>query len=363
MQLPERPHILLVEDALPMAMLIQSMLKKDYHVTLVHNGIDAHRSLQQHDYQLVLCDIGLPDINGIELRQRLEQDSNLRSLPFIFLTANDDNDIAQQANGLGIDDYVRKPVKKQDLLGCVQRALTRNHQLVESIGYQIGEEATERLAPRLPAAINGLTTDLLFHEASAGGGDMVLHIPRTDDDIIIFADVTGHGVKAKYFAHLYTGYLYGLLKHLHSKDTPDALMASLNNMIDADEYLHGNFLTCMILSLRGHEITFCNAGHPAPILFNNTGSHAFSQTSPMVGLLANTEYHTDTITLNAGETLLCVSDGLLEGNRDAIACESFYQWLCEQSPTLTTQTIWHAYQSHFGTTCHDDVTAFMLLPR
>ncbi|MDG1286188.1 MAG: SpoIIE family protein phosphatase [Rickettsiales bacterium] len=354
--------ILVVEDTSPMALLIRKMLGAEYEVILAYTGQQAKDILRAQKIDLMLCDIGLPDIDGITLRKQMEQDVNLRGIPFVFLTANEKNAIEQQAYDLGVDDYLPKPVKQDKLLNTVRRILQRNQQLTHSIGEKLDAEATDRMIPRCPVEVGAYSTELLFKEASAGGGDMVLHFTRPQDEVIIIADVTGHGSKAKYFAHLYGGYLYGLLKHFNSNESPEILMAQLSDMIDADSHLVGNFITCQIISIQQGRLSICSAGHPPPLLLDKTGAKPLPIEGTMPGLLAGTAYEPHLLTLHKDEALLLYSDGLVEGSRDLQAQEQFGTWLKEQSASLCMDRLWDGYLHHFGDLLYDDVTALIIRP-
>ena len=355
--------ILVVEDAPAMAIIIKAMLEKEYPVTLAHDAASAEAYLSENPVSLILCDIGLPDMNGMEFRKKLEAQREWQSIPFVFLTADERECVANQACALGVDDYLHKPIEKEKLLRTIRRSLQRNQQITHHIDQKLCDEATERLSPTLPRHIGTYKTDLLFKEASAGGGDMVLHIPRAHDDIIVIADVTGHGTKAKYFAHLYSGYLYGLMKHLDANAPLSALMQQLNQMIFRDDQLGMNLITCQMLSLRGNVVEICNAGHPMPMLLRHGFSAFIDSSGPMPGLMQHTEYPTTRITLGDDEQLLCYTDGLVEGNRDQDAQEAFRAWLLAEQAPLAMGTLWHAHQTCFNGALPDDVTAFTITCR
>ncbi len=352
--------ILVVEDVQPMALLIRKMFGEEYNVLLAYNAQEAKGILQSQSIDLVLCDIGLPDVDGITLRQQIEQDTALRAIPFVFLTANENSTIEQQAYDLGVDDYLPKPIEKEKLLNTVHRVLQRNQQLTHSIGEKLDAEATDRMIPHCPSNVAGYEAELLFKEASAGGGDMVLHFKRSQDELLLLADVTGHGTKAKYFAHLYGGYLYGLLKHMDSVEPPEVLMARLSDMIDADPYLAGNFITCQIVSLRKEVISIASAGHPPPILLDKGGAKLMPIEGALPGLLAGTVYESYSLTLSKNQAVLLYSDGLTEGNRDPQAQQQFDKWLKNSTSSLSTDNLWSGYTQHFGEVLYDDVTALII---
>ena len=91
----------------------------------VHDGRAGLAKVQEQEYDLVLLDIMLPELNGIELCRRIRQFS---SLPIIMLTAKDD--VADRVTGLdiGADDYITKPFAIEELLARIRAILRRTQE-------------------------------------------------------------------------------------------------------------------------------------------------------------------------------------------------------------------------------------------
>jgi DNA-binding response OmpR family regulator len=117
--------ILIVEDEKKIARFLELELDHEgYLVESVHDGRAGLARVQEQEYDLVLLDIMLPGLNGIEVCRRIRQFS---SLPIIMLTAKDD--VADMVTGLdvGADDYITKPFAIEELLARI-RALQRRTQ-------------------------------------------------------------------------------------------------------------------------------------------------------------------------------------------------------------------------------------------
>lgn len=120
----------------------------------------------------MLSDIEMEGIDGFGLRQQLMKDPKMKGVPFIFLTSHQDQWTQSRAGALGIDDFLVKPITKQDLLLAVSRVLQRSQQLKSQWGEQLDQRMTSALRPLLPAtSIGGYQLALQTRAATVGGGD------------------------------------------------------------------------------------------------------------------------------------------------------------------------------------------------
>jgi two-component system chemotaxis response regulator CheY len=95
----------------------------DYHVIEASSGFEALRLLPRDHVDLVLTDINMPDINGLELIRYLRSNPNYKNTPvFIVSTEGSDKDI-EKGKLLGADEYVVKPFSPEILQGLIHRYL------------------------------------------------------------------------------------------------------------------------------------------------------------------------------------------------------------------------------------------------
>jgi len=116
--------ILIVEDDEDTQKLISRMLQDEgYSVGVASDGIDAMMILSKDPYDLVISDINMPNMDGYQLIQLMQQKGI--ELPLLFLTGRDDPEDEEKGLTLGAVDYVRKPIKKEVLLLRVRTAMRR----------------------------------------------------------------------------------------------------------------------------------------------------------------------------------------------------------------------------------------------
>ncbi|NOY26953.1 MAG: sigma-54-dependent Fis family transcriptional regulator [Oligoflexia bacterium] len=117
-----RKRILVVDDELSIRKVLQALLARDGHeVDLATNGADAISALSDHSYELVVTDLRMPGVDGIELLGYCAQ--HLPGLPVIVVTAHGTIDTAVEALKLGAYDYITKPFEQDDLRAIIAKAL------------------------------------------------------------------------------------------------------------------------------------------------------------------------------------------------------------------------------------------------
>jgi two-component system, sensor histidine kinase and response regulator len=122
-RIPARPlAILLAEDNPVNQRLVETILKKEGHsVTTVQSGADAIDVVQKRSFDLVLMDVQMPGMDGLEATaaiRQLEQHTN-KHVPIVAMTAHAMQEFQDKCYAAGMDSYVSKPVKMQDLLTLI----------------------------------------------------------------------------------------------------------------------------------------------------------------------------------------------------------------------------------------------------
>ena len=116
--------ILVVEDDEAILSGLAFCLKKEgFDVVSVSLGKVALELSLKHDFDMLLLDINLPDMNGLKLYQKIKEN---KDIPTIFLTANDSELSVVEALDSGADDYITKPFKTRELISRIHSVLRRS---------------------------------------------------------------------------------------------------------------------------------------------------------------------------------------------------------------------------------------------
>src|SRR5678815_394263 len=121
-----KKKILVIEDQAPMRRNIALLLEMaGYEVVTAENGRAGIEAARKQRPDLVLCDVMMPELDGHGVVQSLRAEEATATTPFIFLTARGDKADVRIGMNFGADDYLTKPVMRDDLLAAVQARLAR----------------------------------------------------------------------------------------------------------------------------------------------------------------------------------------------------------------------------------------------
>ena len=120
--------ILVVEDDKNLVLLLQTILEKTGHLIMTATcGKTALDWISNSKPDLVLLDVMLPDMNGIELCKRIKEDRETRRVPVIILTGIMDNKTKMQANLVAHADlFLNKPIENKDLISAITMLLDKS---------------------------------------------------------------------------------------------------------------------------------------------------------------------------------------------------------------------------------------------
>jgi two-component system, OmpR family, alkaline phosphatase synthesis response regulator PhoP len=161
-----REQILAVEDDEAIMELIAYNLEKaNFNVSRAESGEDALRQIAEKKPDLVLLDLMLPEIDGLEVCKRIRA-GEARDVPVIMVTANGEESDVVLGLELGADDYVTKPFKPKELVARVRAVLRRTGRAAEPppSGGTICSQGIEIDPKRREVRFNGVSIDLTFTE-------------------------------------------------------------------------------------------------------------------------------------------------------------------------------------------------------
>jgi two-component system alkaline phosphatase synthesis response regulator PhoP len=119
----DKHHILIVEDDLDISRLLRLELEEaGFNVSACENGIRGLSAIREESPDLIVLDLGLPDLNGAEIARRVRKTSET---PIIILTAADDVNTKVDLLNSGADDYLAKPFHAEELVARIRVQLRR----------------------------------------------------------------------------------------------------------------------------------------------------------------------------------------------------------------------------------------------
>lgn len=119
-----KPLVLIVDDQPIEAELLKQQLDSDFKIVVAKSGEDAIEFCQKHTPDIIVLDVLMPEMDGIEVCQYVKQNPALSHIPVIFLTAAECADIESKCWGVGCLDFLSKPVRASNLIHRIKAHLT-----------------------------------------------------------------------------------------------------------------------------------------------------------------------------------------------------------------------------------------------
>lgn len=335
-----KAHVVLIDDDTSLLALLTLYLEQSYVVSAFDHAGKALDFLLAQPCDLIISDIHMPGLTGLQLKQSLSRCAEKANLPFIFLTGESDLTMQHNANALGIDDYLVKPIQKTQLLSVCSRVLKRSQNVQQHVAQRLEQQISNTLVPRLPDTLRQHYHSACFYQGTQrGGGDLLLHFQQTHCDTLILADLMGHDHQAKFFSHAFHGYFQGLMaacpQHYNAVD----ILNYLSNAVHSDALLSRTTVTCLVLQLFDNGmVQIANAGHPQPLLFNGLGCEQIEIGGLLPGLLPCYHYQSQQLDLTQHQ-LLMYTDGLLECGPDKKNDQQALQRLKNLLPRYATKPL------------------------
>ncbi|MEW5976876.1 MAG: PP2C family protein-serine/threonine phosphatase [Acidobacteriota bacterium] len=189
--------------------------------------------------------------------------------------------------------------------------------LVWETELSLAAEIQRGLLPPSSGQCCGLSWAARLKQAHKVGGDLYDFVQLDSTRVLfILGDISGKGIPAA----LLQSSAHTLLRMLiYSQTEPGSILEVLSRSLH-QEHKGAMFMTCILgwVDIAKGTLSYVNAGHPTGLVFGAAGSRYLGSTGKPVGILPNLSYPTQTISLNAGDIVLLVSDGIAEqaGNGD-----------------------------------------------
>lgn len=247
--------ILVVEDEKRVREPLTEILSIcNYDVIEAENGLEALEQAKRHNVSLVLCDMMMPLMNGIETLEAFQRDFNLRTIPFVFISALSERQDVRRGMLKGAEDYLTKPFKTKELLKVVELQLkkARNRQMapkpksaqalkeekkselkiIESYLKSAGH-VQNAILPSKREVDNIFPNNFIFFKPKYEvSGDFYWIKDFGDKKIVSVIDCTGHGISASLLSMCYYTALNQAVKHNDNKSPKEIFEWIIDNVQD-----------------------------------------------------------------------------------------------------------------------------------
>ena len=183
--------ILVVDDEIDILNATAEILRMEgFQVMTASDGLEGLKVLETYTPDLIITDIMMPRMNGYQLHQRVSNNPEWVWIPFLFLSAKDEEEDVRFGKELGVDDYLMKPIEPEDLIAAVMGRLKRFERLTEERRIEeenVKEKQVEALldeqfglTPRelevLQLMMRGLSNDQIADQLVVGQSTVKTHV-------------------------------------------------------------------------------------------------------------------------------------------------------------------------------------------
>lgn len=304
--------ILIVEDNDDLRDYMRAIFdRQGYRVGEAADGQAGLEALPGFRPDLIITDLMLPRVSGIDMIGRVRKHPDYRTVPILLLTARADDQTKQEAHEAGADAYLAKPFDESELLAIIRNLLSLKAREKElELDLAQARRIQENLLPQSLPVVQGLRLASFYRPMDKVGGDLYDFIKMVDGSLGIFVgDVSGHGIPAALLASAVKMTLEAFGTRTYS---PAELLKFMN------ESLYGrtadNFLSCSCgLILPDHrQVIYAQGGHPPAILIRDGEVHWHEAQGTWLGITPEVSFEEHVIDIQKGDRLILYTDGIVE---------------------------------------------------
>ncbi|RJP31981.1 MAG: response regulator [Candidatus Omnitrophota bacterium] len=372
MNMNQKHTLLIVDDEEEIRENLKDFAEfKGFTVLEAGNGREALAHLETHQPDLIISDLMMPEIGGLQLLQELAKRDV--GIPVVIMTAFGTMEYAIDAMKNGAADFLTKPIDLSYMMQVVDKILKRSamERKVKEQQRQLEEDLRHAATIQrclLPEAIE--TTRFSFHYRyepliAIGGDYLTVHQYSADKVAIALYDVSGHGVSAALTANMVHNQLQ---QRLAEHRPPSNVIDLLNRFIIRNIGESSMFITMGIVIIDWEEETmrFANAGHPDLLIWRDRERtlQTISSHTPPVGMTPNIlgDQNETNLKLAGEDRIILYTDGFLE-RRNAegkmLGSQGFQELIkthCRLRPTDFLRQILDDIDRYSAEAADDDLT-------
>lgn len=342
-------RILIVDDNPTNTIIIREILKKENYrntVTVTSaremferlgvKDLGAVEESGPSDVDLILLDMMMPEMDGIQACRILQRSEHLREIPIIVVTAVGDSNKLAEALDAGAVDYVTKPINKVELMARIRLALrlklekdwhrNRDQRIQEELKLA---SLIQNAVLSAPIRDPEVEIDAIYKPSYELAGDLYSWYSLGEGKYaVILIDMMGHGISSSLFCMFISSVLRDTV---HKYVEPKKVIQELNRRfieLHIESKLIQYYFTAiyLVVDTRRRQIEYVNAGHPPALLFTGNGQVArLDRVGPPVGLFDSIETAPQTLDYERPGHLVLYTDGLIDAQEES--AEARQEWL------------------------------------
>jgi len=302
---------------------IASSAKELFHILGVHSTIARER-----EAELILLDLMMPDIDGIEACRTLQQDVRFKDIPIIFVTAVGDSNKMAEALDAGASDYVMKPINKMELLARIRSAL----RLKKEIDWH--KERDQRMKNKLELAKQvqlsvlskaiddeNIKISAVYQPSSELAGDFYgwYRIDKHRYGVILL-DMMGHGISASLVCMYISSILRDTITRISDMEQViHELNRYMNQLHMKDELINYYFTAIyMVVDTKEKTVEYVNAGHPTGVVFVDDRIELLEHCCGAIGLFNSLNVNKGLLHYENNMEIILYTDGLTDSIADGV---------------------------------------------
>ncbi len=346
------------------------------------NGREALARLAERNFDLLLLDIMMPEMNGYEVLDVLSAQGKTHELPVLVISALSEIEAVARCLEQGAEDFIFKPfnptILRARVLASLEKKQLRDNarRELERKRAELNEARNLQLALAPPPAqrdapLGRIAIEVVLEPAREVGGDLVDHFEIGERlHAVLVGDVSDKGAGAA----LVMARTHAQFRALAARPDAEALFADPSRAAAAvNEALAANNASCMfvtlflgVLDVATGELAYVRCGHVPPWIRRADGriERLEAAAGLPLGVMEGVRYRTGAASLGPGDTLLVVTDGVTEG---AAADKSLFgeprvgEWLLAAGDGATLASLVADVRAHeAGEPAADDVAAVLL---
>jgi sigma-B regulation protein RsbU (phosphoserine phosphatase) len=363
--------ILLVDDDPVSAELFRYALNgAGFDCRVEHNAMDGLESSRTYLPDIILSDFMMPEIDGFEFRKLLLNDPLLKDIPFVFITANDSENVILEGYDLDIKDFILKTSSPR-LVAVKVTNIIKNLKKERQVALKELQEAADSISmeivPSEKLDFKGYSVKH-WYKAFEGipGGDFIDYINiNSDKFVIILGDVMGKKWGAWFFTFSFIGYIRSAIR-VALKNFPDItaadILSKVNEIIYSDAKISEIFSAISVVLIDGNRniAQYAGAGDLPPLFCNSVSGDIkrIKSQGLLLGLNNESSYENYEVNMNMDDFILLYTDGIIEsrnGTGEQYGLNRLEK-ASRNSKTDTLEYIEEDFVNYTGNRFEDDVS-------